>query len=124
MNKKQLAYFKNILLEKRKNILSAIERLKDESQLNDENFNKNNSFDNENFDFESQGKEEYFLILQREFKYLNQIKETLKSIDKGNYGICIQCNQKISHERLEAVPTTNTCVNCKTVQAKRKSFEY
>jgi RNA polymerase-binding protein DksA len=121
MNNKKLTYFKNILLAKRKYILDTIERLKDVSQLKDDNYKEKNSFDSENFEIESQGKEEYFLIIEREIKYLNHIEDTLKSIEQGIYGICKFCNKEIPYERLEAVPTANTCVSCKSVHDKKQS---
>jgi DnaK suppressor protein len=43
---------------------------------------------------------------------VRQIRETLRRIERGHYGICTTCGQPISAERLAAVPTTVTCVSC------------
>jgi len=48
---------------------------------------------------------------------LNEAKEALKRIEKGNYGKCLSCGQLISVERLEAVPTAKLCLACQ--QAKK-----
>ena len=41
-----------------------------------------------------------------------QIREALRRIERGVYGICSTCSQPISAERLSAIPTTDTCVGC------------
>jgi RNA polymerase-binding transcription factor DksA len=43
---------------------------------------------------------------------VQQIREALKRIENGNYGICSNCGQPISAARLAAVPSTDTCVVC------------
>lgn len=46
-------------------------------------------------------------------KYKDRIVSALERINNGTYGICRCCESPISKERLEAVPTTNICINCK-----------
>lgn len=41
---------------------------------------------------------------------LRIIKDALKRIEKGTYGICTECGKEISKERLEANPSAKTCV--------------
>ena len=62
-------------------------------------------------------KEISFMLLSRELRYLNRIDNTLRALDKGDYGICKICGDEIPRERLEAVPTTDTCINCKNKKA-------
>lgn len=45
---------------------------------------------------------------------LRDIENTLKRIEKGNYGICKYCGQPISKKRLLARPVASACVQCKT----------
>jgi len=40
------------------------------------------------------------------------IRSTLRRIDSGDYGFCAVCRQPIDRKRLEAVPTTDTCIHC------------
>jgi DnaK suppressor protein len=43
---------------------------------------------------------------------LQDIQAALRSIDKGNYGICERCGQPIEVARLEVKPDATLCVNC------------
>ncbi len=46
-------------------------------------------------------------------KELRDINNALKRIEDGSYGICKYCHQPIAEKRLEARPTSSTCINCK-----------
>jgi len=41
-----------------------------------------------------------------------QINIALKRIDNKNYTECSKCGGKIAEERLQAIPYSNTCINC------------
>ncbi|WP_448565801.1 TraR/DksA family transcriptional regulator [Thalassotalea ganghwensis] len=43
---------------------------------------------------------------------LKLVSDALQRIEQGNYGICCQCQETISKERLMALPYTDTCINC------------
>ena len=51
----------------------------------------------------------------RERKLLRKIEETLKKIDNEEYGYCDTCGVEIGIRRLEARPTANLCIDCKTL---------
>lgn len=40
---------------------------------------------------------------------LEEINEALHAIDEGTYGICKVCSMDISYDRLQAIPTADTC---------------
>jgi DnaK suppressor protein len=42
----------------------------------------------------------------------HRIREALRRIESGGYGICTGCGQRISAERLSAIPTAATCAAC------------
>ncbi len=44
---------------------------------------------------------------------VDKINEALAKLDSGSYGICEQCGQSIPEARLEALPQTTLCLNCK-----------
>ncbi|MFN2595067.1 MAG: TraR/DksA family transcriptional regulator [Actinomycetota bacterium] len=44
---------------------------------------------------------------------LELVNAALQRMDQGTYGKCQQCGREIPAERLEAVPTTSLCVDCK-----------
>jgi DnaK suppressor protein len=43
---------------------------------------------------------------------IHQIKEALKRISEGTYGICAQCGADIDPKRLQALPTATRCISC------------
>jgi len=59
-------------------------------------------------------------IRDRESILIKKIRKSLKDIETGEYGICEDCGEDISIERLKARPVTSFCIHCKT---KRESVE-
>ena len=55
-------------------------------------------------------------IRDRERKLIGKIKEALERIENANYGICEECGEEISTERLKARPVTTLCIECKKKQ--------
>jgi DnaK suppressor protein len=53
-------------------------------------------------------------IRDRERKLILKIKEALTRIEDGTYGICEECGDGISEDRLRARPVTTLCIACKT----------
>lgn len=45
--------------------------------------------------------------------HLDRIEDALARIEKGTYGICDTCGKEISIERLEVMPETTMCKECK-----------
>ena len=56
----------------------------------------------------------------RESMLIKKIRQSLEDIENGEYGICEDCGEEISIERLKARPVTSLCIGCKT---KRESLE-
>jgi DnaK suppressor protein len=52
-------------------------------------------------------------------KLLRAIEDALTRIRPGRFGICEECGQAISKARLEAVPWTPHCKDCKEQQGSR-----
>ena len=44
------------------------------------------------------------------------LEEALVRMDKGTYGICRDCGEPIAQARLEAIPWTRVCIECKQKQ--------
>src|SRR6059058_6375578 len=51
-------------------------------------------------------------IVEIESRELGQIEHALKRIVEGVYGRCEYCGGKISEARLNALPYTNSCIDC------------
>src|SRR5947207_8697498 len=57
-------------------------------------------------------------LKQTDSKLLRAIEEAILRLDQGVYGICMDCEEEIAHARLDAVPGTRVCINCKERQGK------
>ena len=53
-------------------------------------------------------------IRDRERKLIVKIQDALARIEDGTFGICDECGELISAERLRARPVTTLCIQCKT----------
>jgi DnaK suppressor protein len=57
-------------------------------------------------------------LQQTDAKLLRAIEEAIHRIDQDTYGICMECEDAIKPARLEAVPWTRVCIDCKEKQSK------
>lgn len=71
--------------------------------------------------------EEFSLELRtrdRERKLIKKIEKTLELIEIDDYGFCNSCGVEIGIRRLEARPTANLCIDCKTLDEIREKQEH
>ncbi len=61
-------------------------------------------------------------IRDRERKLIKKIKEALERLENGTFGICEECGEEISEERLMARPVTTLCIKCKERQEKEEKL--
>ena len=59
---------------------------------------------------------------ERDGNLIVKIKAALERIEEGTYGICENCGEKISTERLKARPVTTLCISCKKKQATQEKL--
>jgi RNA polymerase-binding transcription factor DksA len=131
--KKDLEHFKQIILEKRDEIIEQLQNLKDQmlDPTTGEYINENSPY---SLHMAEQGtdameREKTFLYAQRENKFLGYLEDALKRIESGTYGICVECIDEpqnlcetcplIPKERLEAVPHSQHCLPIKQRQEKK-----
>jgi len=71
--------------------------------------------------------EEFSLELRardRERKLIKKIEKTLKRIEEDDFGFCDTCGIEIGIRRLEARPTADMCIDCKTLaEIKEKQLQ-
>jgi DnaK suppressor protein len=60
-------------------------------------------------------REKNWALLQALERKLESINHALRTLEKGQYGICERCGQKIDPARLKILPDTTLCVKCKTL---------
>ena len=51
-------------------------------------------------------------MMQSEEGTLEAIEAALERVEDGTYGICIDCGNKITKPRLQAIPYTPYCITC------------
>jgi len=109
MNKRELKKFRVILEEKRDSILQSTNNKKphwdDMQNTRHGDFVDQASDDNE--------VHVNIRLLQTDAKLLRAIEAAIARIDNGNFGVCTMCGEDISHPRLNAVPWTSVCIECK-----------
>ncbi len=119
MTKEDLAYFKQLLEEKQREILEELGYIRDVSEnSSEEKFGEDTTYSTHMADHgtDEQEREKRFYHASRGNKFLMYIEEALQRIENGTYGICISCGKEIPKERLEAVPHTQKCVPCKIAE--------
>ncbi|MGF1696683.1 RNA polymerase-binding protein DksA [Vibrio kyushuensis] len=71
--------------------------------------------------------EEFSLELRnrdRERRLIKKIEKTLNKIEEDEYGFCESCGIEIGIRRLEARPTADLCIDCKTLsEIKEKQMQ-
>ena len=110
MNPKQVDHFRNILIAWKTNLLDEVSRTI--NLMQDENINHPDPND--------RASQETDMSLElrnrdRESKLLKKIDQTVKRVDSDDYGWCDRCGIEIGIRRLEARPTAELCVDCKTL---------
>lgn len=110
MNANQREHFKKILNAWRNQLREEVDRTVNHMQ--DEAANFPDPVDR------AAQEEEFSLELRtrdRERKLIKKIEKTLKLIDEDDFGFCESCGIEIGIKRLEARPTADLCIECKTL---------
>ena len=104
-----LDHFKKILNQEKENLIKEI------SYYSSEDPYIGNYRGSETLDDAITGIEGHDRVTATKIELEISLKETqaaLEIIDEGTYGICSDCHQKISPERLEAMPKAALCTSC------------
>ena len=126
MNAEDLAYFKNLLTEKRVQANADLEELERVSRSDDA---QESSEDRSAYSLhmadrgtDAMEREKNLLLAQREGNYIDYLDEALQRIADGTFGLCRVCGGEIGRARLEAVPTATQCIACKSKDDKVSSW--
>jgi DnaK suppressor protein len=110
MNSRQLAHFEQILNDWKKSLMEEMDRTV--SHMKDEAASFADMADR------ASQEEEFSIELRtrdRERKLIRKIEEALERIQDQEYGHCESCGVEIGIRRLEARPTAELCIDCKTL---------
>ncbi len=114
LKKKELTRFREILEEKKDEILrNAKKTLNEDMQLDVDDLPDEMDLASseylQSFQFRLRGREKTFL---------KKIDLAIAKIEAGTFGICEECGEPISVKRLEARPETALCIRCKEDQER------
>lgn len=110
MNDAQQDHFRKILDAWRNQLREEVDRTK--SHMQDEAANFPDPVDR------AAQEEEFSLELRtrdRERKLIKKIEKTMQKIEEDDFGYCNTCGIEIGIRRLEARPTADQCIDCKTL---------
>ena len=114
-------HFKQLLLDERQRAQEALERLQreDEGQLEDEQ--EEIQSDNHLGDMATSmyDRELDYTLEENVERVLGEIDAALGRIENGTYGVCENGGEQIPPERLEAIPWTTLCIDCKRKDERR-----
>ncbi len=63
------------------------------------------------------------LLTDREQGKLRAVDEALEKLKKGTYGLCEDCGNPITPQRLKAIPLAKLCFSCQTEEEKEMSIQ-
>ena len=107
MDQQKLEYFRNLLLEQRRQATKDLEAEKatalegndgveDSGDMSELDLNRSTALD----------------LVGRESQLIEEIDEALLRIDDGTYGQCVRCGKPLDEERLKAMPTAKYDAEC------------
>ena len=118
MSSEQLAHFTKILSAWRNQLREEVDRTVHHMQDEAANFP-------DPVDRASQ-EEEFSLELRnrdRERRLIKKIEKTLNKIEEDDFGFCESCGIEIGIRRLEARPTADLCIDCKTLDEIKEKLQ-
>jgi len=109
MNKEAIELYRKRLLKMRENILNKAKKLKEDSY----NLGTDGIQDMADAASNTYNADILMSISDNDLTLLKDIDNSLDKLSKGTYGICEECEEKISEKRLEANPVARYCITCK-----------
>ncbi len=118
MNPRQQAHFREILNVWRRELMEEVDRTVGHMKVDSVHCPDPNDRATQESDMEME-----LRTRERERKLLSKIDKTLKKIDEHEYGYCESCGVEIGIRRLEARPTADLCIDCKTRQEELEQLQ-
>jgi len=110
MGPEQRAHFTNILsawtTQLREEVDRTVDHMKDEASNFPDPVDR--ATQEEEFSLELRARD-------RERRLIKKIAKTMKKIEEDDFGFCESCGIEIGIRRLEARPTADLCIDCKTL---------
>jgi DnaK suppressor protein len=115
MNPNHVEHFRNILNMWKADLMQEVDRTVHHMQDEAANFPDPNDRASQETDFALE-----LRARDRERKLIRKIDESIDMLSDNEYGYCEICGVEIGVRRLEARPTANLCIDCKTLDEIRE----
>ena len=114
MKAKELAFFKNLLIQQRSDILNKADAFKEEAKQGDVQGDEGDLAVSElNLSLTLR-------LQERQAHLLSKVDRALAKIEEGTFGLCEGCEEPLLLGRLKARPVANLCISCKEEQENRE----
>jgi len=123
LNKKDIVYFKKLILERKDEIVSEIKHISEDtlkkSQRDAAGDISGYTYHMADIATDTYDREFSMGIASNERKLIYDIDDALKKIEEGSYGICEDCKNLIAKTRLKAIPYARLCLKCQEKREKK-----
>lgn len=109
MDKRSLEKYRTLLEEKRSTLLEAYTKKKN---LGSEVGGKERAADMIDMATDASAQEFLYSLSNSDRELLKAVEDALILMDHNAFGECVECEDKISKKRLDAVPWARYCVSC------------
>lgn len=111
MNERQLKKFRDVLIKKMANLMGVAEDTVSRMSAGDGTFPDplDRAMTEANTSIELRTRD-------RERKLISKIQKAIQKTEDGSYGICEECGDEITENRLMVRPETTLCISCKEEQ--------
>ncbi|SKA02650.1 TraR/DksA C4-type zinc finger protein [Selenihalanaerobacter shriftii] len=113
-------HYKRQLLREKQRLLEQIENIDDTNYTGlghsvRESTSELSNYDNHPADqaLNTYEREKDLGLRDNAYQLLKQVEDALEQIESGNYGVCESCGQSINEERLDIMPYTTYCAECR-----------
>ena len=117
MNKKDREEFKRLLLRRRAQLSSEVEKMAEETLRHNRQdaagYLSSMPIHMDDIAIDNFEKELNMYFIQMESAEVRDMDEALARIEQGTFGTCESCDKPIPKARLRAVPHARLCIGCK-----------
>jgi len=116
MNKRELQRFQKLIQAEKQRVMDRLGMIEEEIHDLAASQSGGQSYSNHMADVGTDAieQEQAFMHASQGTDYLIALDEALRRIEKGTYGICEECGEKMPPRRLEAFLAARLCVRCKS----------
>jgi RNA polymerase-binding protein DksA len=113
-------HYREMLIGERERVSTAIQHMHDDNSVSIEEETGEETYDNHLADSATAtlNREIDYTLEENAENVLAAIDEALGRIDQGTFGTCGRCGKPIAEERLDALPYTNRCIDCKRLEER------